>query len=102
MVSPPGFLLLLPYVGHCATIFEARERGLRIPEDLSVVGFDDTPIASRIWPPLTTVRQPIVEMAEALTGLLIQKLRGEPVESSERSFACHVVTRASTGPRLVN
>lgn len=58
------------------TIFEARERGLRIPEDLSVVGFDDTPIASRIWPPLTTVRQPIVEMAEALTGLLIQKLPG--------------------------
>jgi LacI family transcriptional regulator len=84
------------------TIFEARERGLRIPEDLSVVGFDDTPIASRIWPPLTTVRQPIVEMAEALTGLLIQKLRGDPDDSAERSFACHVVTRASTGPRLIN
>ncbi|MDB3979494.1 LacI family DNA-binding transcriptional regulator [Pseudomonadales bacterium] len=100
--SPPSAIVASNDDMAAGTIFEARERGLRIPEDLSVVGFDDTPIASRIWPPLTTVRQPIVEMAEALTGLLIQKLRGEPVESSERAFACHVVTRASTGPRLVN
>lgn len=81
------------------TIFEARERGLSIPGDLSVVGFDDTPIASHIWPPLTTVRQPIVEMAEAITSLLIRRLKGEQVEPLGQPFACHVVTRASTGIR---
>ena len=96
--APPSAIIASNDDMAAGTIFEARERGLRIPEDLSVVGFDDTPIASRIWPPLTTVRQPIVEMAEAVTGLLIQKLRGETVDLSERSFACHVVTRASTGP----
>jgi len=80
------------------TIFEARERGLGIPQALSVVGFDDTPIASRIWPPLTTVRQPIVEMAEAVTSLLIQRLRGEHVSSIAEPFTCHIVTRNSTGP----
>ena len=83
------------------TIFEARERGLSIPGDLSVVGFDDTPIASHIWPPLTTVRQPIVEMAESVTSLLIRKLKGEQVEPLDQPFACHVVTRASTGERAV-
>jgi DNA-binding LacI/PurR family transcriptional regulator len=45
--------------------------GLRIPEDLSIVGFDDSPIATRIWPTLTTVRLPIVHMGRIATQLLI-------------------------------
>ncbi len=46
-------------------------RGLRIPEDLSVIGFDDTPLASRIWPPLTTVRWPIRDMGRSAAELLL-------------------------------
>ncbi|RAK50831.1 LacI family DNA-binding transcriptional regulator [Phenylobacterium deserti] len=46
-----------------ATCMEAQRRGLRIPADLSVVGFDDAPIASSIWPTLTTIRQPFEEMS---------------------------------------
>lgn len=78
------------------TIYEAHERGLNVPNDLSVIGFDDTPIASQIWPPLTTVRQPIMEMAESATTLLIRKLRGENIELPDEPFKCSVVTRAST------
>ena len=96
--DPPTAIIASNDDMAAGTIFEVRERGLAIPDTLSVAGFDDTPIASRIWPPLTTVRQPIVEMAEAVTTLLIRRLRGEKVASTEEAFTCHIVTRNSTGP----
>ncbi len=49
----------------------ARPRGIRIPEDLSVVGYDDLRIARWVGPPLTTIRQPLFEMAETAARLLI-------------------------------
>ena len=52
-------------------IHAARQRGLEIPRDLSVIGFDDTPIAAHIWPPLTTVRWPIASMARSAALKLI-------------------------------
>lgn len=55
----------------------ARELGLRIPEDLSVVGFDDLPVAPWVGPPLTTVRQPLTEMAEAAAKLVLDLGRAE-------------------------
>jgi LacI family transcriptional regulator len=58
-------------------VFAARERGIAVPEELSVIGFDDTPIAAHIWPPLTTVRWPIVSMARSAA----RKLLGGVVES---------------------
>lgn len=75
---------------------EAHERGVAIPEELAVVGFDDSPLASQMWPPLTTVRQPVAEMAESATRLLIARTRGEQVSSmpSER-FKCELVIRSS-------
>jgi len=58
-----------------AAISVAHRRGLDVPRDLSVVGFDDTPIATTVWPELTTVRQPIAAMAEAAINLLLHKIR---------------------------
>jgi LacI family transcriptional regulator len=55
----------------------ARDAGLSIPEDLSVVGFDDSPIASRVWPALTTVRLPIRDMGRIAAGMLVAGRRGE-------------------------
>jgi LacI family transcriptional regulator len=52
-------------------IHAARQRGLDVPRDLSIVGFDDTPIAAHVWPPLTTVRWPIASMARSATLKLI-------------------------------
>ncbi|XOV86431.1 MAG: LacI family DNA-binding transcriptional regulator [Pseudomonadota bacterium] len=79
-------------------LFEAHERALQVPGDLTVIGFDDTPVASHVWPPLTTVRQPIIEMAEAATQMLIRQLRGESVVVPDAPFDCELIVRQSSGP----
>jgi LacI family transcriptional regulator len=58
-----------------AAISVAHRRALDVPNDLSVVGFDDTPIATTVWPELTTIRQPIAAMAEAAINLLLHNIR---------------------------
>ena len=75
-----------------------RERGLRIPEDLSVVGFDDLPVVSWIDPPLTTVHQPLVEMAAAATELALALGRGESPARTRLEIATTLTVRRSTGP----
>jgi len=61
-----------------AVIAEAHRRGLDVPRDLTVVGFDDTLIASTIWPELTTIQQPIARMAGEAIDMLVAAVRGEP------------------------
>lgn len=74
-----------------------RRAGLDVPGDLSIVGYDDTPMASRIWPPLTTVRLPIREMGKAAARLLIAK-RGDKLEHKLTAFTPELVERGSTAP----
>src|SRR5581483_3562006 len=59
-----------------AVIAEAHRRGLDVPRDLTVVGFDDTLIASTIWPELTTIQQPIARMAAEAIDMLVAAVRG--------------------------
>ncbi|WP_345656227.1 LacI family DNA-binding transcriptional regulator [Streptomyces siamensis] len=76
----------------------ARELGLRIPGDLSVVGFDDLPVARWVGPPLTTVRQPLTEMAEAAARLVLRLGREErPTSATRVELATSLVVRSSTG-----
>jgi LacI family transcriptional regulator len=72
-----------------------RKAGLRIPEDVSIIGFDDTPIAGRLWPALTTVRLPIREMGQAAATLLIQTANGIDVKHLI-SFSPEIIVRDST------
>src|SRR5690606_24496023 len=75
----------------------ARELGLRIPEDLSVVGFDDLPVARWVGPPLTTVRQPLTEMAEAAARLVLDLGRADEAPAATRvELATSLVVRSST------
>ena len=74
----------------------ARELGVRIPEDLSVVGYDDLPVARWVGPPLTTVRQPLTEMAEAAARLVVSISRGEQPTNLRLDLATSLVTRQST------
>ncbi len=76
----------------------AHRRGVSIPGQLSVVGFDDIPMAGRVWPPLTTIRQPLGQMARLAAQLLIRRLRGQDPGDEERVISSQPVLRESTGP----
>ena len=76
----------------------ARVEGLRIPADLSVVGFDDLAIATMLDPPLTTVHQPIAEMAAAATELALALGRGEKTPQIGLELATTLTVRDSTAP----
>jgi LacI family xylobiose transport system transcriptional regulator len=77
----------------------ARELGLRIPEDLSVVGFDDLPMSGWVSPPLTTIIQPLAQMAAMATRTVLALLDGRTDTSSNRvELTTSLVVRASTAP----
>jgi LacI family transcriptional regulator len=81
-----------------------RARGIRVPEEISLLGFDDIPLAEAVTPPLTTIRQPLVEIAQQATRLLIQQIeRGGTLTPDDRVTLGHlmepaVVQRATTAP----
>jgi LacI family transcriptional regulator len=76
----------------------ARARGLRVPEDLSIVGFDDVEHATIVTPALTTVRQPLAEMGRTGVSLLMRLLEGQRFETLHVELATRLVVRDSTAP----
>ncbi|MGI8447542.1 MAG: LacI family DNA-binding transcriptional regulator [Streptosporangiaceae bacterium] len=79
-------------------ITAATERGLRIPEDLSVAGFDDIDLARATRPMLTTVRQPLQEMGRIAVSLLMRLLERQRLDALHIELATELVVRGSTGP----
>lgn len=83
-----------------AIVAMAHKRAIRVPEDLSVAGFDDSPLALRMWPSLTTVRQPVTEIARSATELAISLAR-QPSLQSEAAIECvehRIIPRETTAP----
>jgi len=76
----------------------ARERGLALPGDLSIVGFDDAPSAALVTPALTTIRQPLLEIGAEALRLLVALIEGEPVDPVTHLRAPELVVRDSTAP----
>jgi len=76
----------------------ASRRGLRVPQDLSVVGFDDTSATVAAAAALTTVRQPVVEMGRVALRTLLQLDRGERIDSHHVELATTLVVRDTTAP----
>ena len=74
----------------------ARQRGLRIPHDLSVVGLDDLPVARWVSPPLTTVRQPLAEMGRTAAQMLGELIAGLPLRPSRVELSTELIVREST------
>jgi DNA-binding LacI/PurR family transcriptional regulator len=75
----------------------ARRAGLRVPDDVSVVGYDDSPLIAFTDPPLTTVRQSVQAMSEAAVRALLDEIAGEPAPRAEFVFRPELVVRSSTG-----
>jgi LacI family transcriptional regulator len=76
----------------------ARQHGLRIPEDLSVVGFDELPVTRWASPPLTTVRQPLAEMGSTAAQMLGELIEGLPLRSNRVELSTELIVRESTAP----
>jgi LacI family transcriptional regulator len=81
-----------------ATVETAHTLGLRVPDDLSVVGFDNVPESALTSPPLTTVHQPIREMGQSAIDMLIRLIRGDDSEPVHLTLTTSLVVRRSTGP----
>ncbi|GGT25665.1 hypothetical protein GCM10014713_18350 [Streptomyces purpureus] len=79
----------------------ARQQGLEVPRDVSVVGFDDSPLIAFTDPPLTTIRQPVQAMGQAAVRALLEEIGGTPAPHSEFVFLPELVVRGSTasGPQ---
>lgn len=75
-----------------------RQRGLRTPEDVSVVGYDDSRLIAFTDPPLTTVRQAVPAMGTAAVQALVDAINGTPAPRDEFVFRPELVVRSSTGP----
>ncbi|MES9498856.1 LacI family DNA-binding transcriptional regulator [Streptomyces koyangensis] len=73
-----------------------RRRGLDVPADVSVVGFDDSPLIAFTDPPLTTVRKPVTAMGQAAVRALLEEIGGTPAPPSEFVFMPELVVRGST------
>ena len=80
-------------------IREARDAGLQVPADVSVVGYDDSPLIAFTDPPLTTVRQPVAAMAMQAVDTLCSAIAGQPLPSHDDPVQARAgAPRASTGP----
>jgi LacI family transcriptional regulator len=85
-----------------AVVAIAHRHHLDVPKDLSVCGFDDTAMATTIWPELTTIRQPVAEMARRAMSLLAEAVRGRRAASDlarqHVRFPFQLIRRDSASP----
>jgi LacI family transcriptional regulator len=97
LAEPPDAIVAANDDMAAAALWTAHRRGLTLPRDLAVTGFDDTLLATRVWPPLTTVRQPIDRMTARALDLLLDALRRGPgpVTPVDVLEAYRLVERAS-------
>jgi len=97
LADPPTAIFAANDDSACGVMHEAFERGLRIPDDLSVFGFDDTPTAHQVWPSLTTVRQPCRDMGRIAAEQLLAAIR-DPGAGQLVHVPYELKLRRSTGP----
>lgn len=95
----PTAILATSDIAAVASMRAAKRHGLDLPADLSVTGFDDNPMARCVWPDLTTIRQPVDEIARLAVDQLLLRVRGKEVgEESEILLDVNLIERHSTAP----
>ena len=96
--DPPTAILTTNDLQALGVYEAARQTGVRIPDDLSVVGFDDLPLVRWAAPPLTTVHQPLAEMGAAAVRMALALANGEALAQNRVELATNLVVRHSTAP----
>jgi LacI family transcriptional regulator len=94
--SPPTAIFASNDPMAMGVLSAAHEMGFEVPRELSVAGFDDSPLARHAWPALTTVRQPIAEIARLATEELMKRLQGRSEGDIHHCLQAKLVHRAST------
>ncbi|MGL4455535.1 MAG: DNA-binding transcriptional regulator CytR [Plesiomonas sp.] len=96
--SPPTAIFCHSDVMAIGALQQAKKLGFRVPQDLSIIGFDDIKFSEYCDPPLTTVSQPRYEIGRQSMELLLDMLRGKDIGTSSRLLDAKLVVRASTAP----
>jgi LacI family transcriptional regulator len=96
--SPPTAILASNDLSALGAMDAARECGLRIPDDISIIGFDDIPQASFVYPKLTTVRQPLEQMGQIAVKMLLERIENRSCPPQRVTLATQLVIRDSCGP----
>jgi LacI family transcriptional regulator len=99
-VDRPTAIFAANDLSAIAVLGVAQELGISVPDELSVIGFDDIPEASRHVPALSTVRQPMQRLGEVATRLLIGLMNGEEPDKTHLRLPTRLVPRATTAPPL--
>jgi LacI family transcriptional regulator len=94
--EPPTAIFAFNDAIAIGAIRAAHQLGLAVPQDLSIVGFDDIKSAAMVTPALTTIRQPLGEMGHAAVSLVLRLLEREPLETVQLELATRLVVRDST------
>jgi DNA-binding LacI/PurR family transcriptional regulator len=97
----PTAVLAMSDMAAIGLMAAAQAAGLKVPDDLSIVGYDDLPMSAWTNPPLTTVRQPIVEKGRLAARLLIQRMKGKTVDSPAPLGTRLVVRGSTSNPKEV-
>ena len=98
--EPPTALVAVNDETAVGAMVAAYKRGLTVPKDVSITGFDDSPLAALTWPQLTTVRQPMEAMAAAAAELILKPRSPAAGAPSSLLLPFELVIRATTGKRL--
>ena len=91
--SPPTAIFSANDIVAVGALYECQRRGLRVPEDVSIVGFDDLPLAQYVFPPLTTVRVPAADMGTQAVEMLVELIDGKTARS--RALPTEIVARGT-------
>ncbi len=97
--DPPSAVFVASDAVALGALVSIRRHGLRVPDDIALVGFDDIPLAAYVNPPLTTVRLPARRLGEEAARLLVALVEGREVESTHILLDTTLVVRASCGSR---
>ncbi|TPW72885.1 LacI family DNA-binding transcriptional regulator [Schumannella sp. 10F1B-5-1] len=93
---PPTAVFAANDLSALAVVAAAQGRGVRVPDDLSIIGFDDIPEATRATPQLTTVRQPIQQLGETATRMLLALMNDEQLDQTQVLLPTRLIARDTT------
>jgi DNA-binding LacI/PurR family transcriptional regulator len=94
--SPPTAIFSANDIVAVGALYECQRLGLRVPEDISIVGFDDLPLAQYVFPQLTSVRVPAADMGNQAVEMLLELIGGKTVRS--RALPTEIIARGTVAP----